>query len=98
MRGGEGLSLVLMLFYLMSTLTPALMAVVTVELQAPFGLSASEVGLLTSVFMFAYGAVGIPAGVMANGAGYLALAAFGAAGAAGAALLRTGARPPRPAR
>ena len=64
-RGGEGLSLVLMLFYLMSTLTLALMAVVTVELQERFGLTASEVGLLTSVFMFAYGAVGIPAGVMA---------------------------------
>lgn len=57
--------MVLMLFYLISTLTLALMAVVTVELQARFGLTASEIGLLTSVFMFAYGAVGIPAGVMA---------------------------------
>jgi MFS family permease len=54
-----------MLFYLMATLTLALMAVVTVDLQARFHLSASALGLLTSVFMFAYGAVGIPAGIMA---------------------------------
>ena len=55
-----------MLFYLMSTLTLALMAVVTADLQARFHFSASALGLLTSVFMFAYGAVGIPAGTMAS--------------------------------
>jgi MFS family permease len=54
-----------MLFYLMSTLTLALMAVVTTDLQARFHFSASALGLLTSVFMFAYGVVGIPAGIMA---------------------------------
>jgi MFS family permease len=64
-RGGDTLALALMLFYLMSTLTLALMAVVSAELQAGFGLSAAQTGLLTSGFMFAYGAVGIPAGIMA---------------------------------
>ncbi|MBC7292904.1 MAG: MFS transporter, partial [Thermoleophilia bacterium] len=62
---GDALALSLMAFYLLSTLTLALMAVVTPELQQRFGLSASQLGLLTSVFMFAYGAVGIPAGVEA---------------------------------
>lgn len=62
MRSGDKLALTLMLFYLLSTLTLALMAVVTTELQERFGLSASQIGLLTSVYMFAYGAVGIPAG------------------------------------
>lgn len=64
-RAGDALALSLMLFYLLSTLALALMAVVTTELQRRFGLSASQIGLLTSVFMFAYGAVGIPAGSMA---------------------------------
>jgi MFS family permease len=63
--GGDVLALSLMLFYLMSTLTLALMAVVAGELQRRFALSASQVGLLTSAFMFAYGAAGIPAGSMA---------------------------------
>ena len=61
-QGGDVLAFVLMLFYLLSTLVLALMAVVSSELQREFGLSASQIGLLTSVFMFAYGAVGIPAG------------------------------------
>lgn len=59
---GDVLSVTLMLSYLMATLVLALMAVVSTELQAKFGLSASQVGLLTSVFMFTYGAIGIPAG------------------------------------
>jgi MFS family permease len=65
-RGGDALALTLMAFYLLSTLTLALMAVVTTELQRRFGLTASELGLLTSVFMFVYGAVGIPAGTFAS--------------------------------
>jgi MFS family permease len=64
-RAGDTLAFTLMVFYLMSTLTLALMAVVTSELQDTFGFSASQIGLLTSIFMFAYGAVGIPAGVAA---------------------------------
>ena len=55
-----------MLFYLLATLTLALMAVVTTELQRRFGLTGSQLGLLTSVFMFVYGAVGIPAGTFAE--------------------------------
>ncbi len=62
-ESGGGLVFVLMVFYLLATLNLALMAVVTPELQRLFGFSASQLGLLTSVFMFAYGAVGIPAGV-----------------------------------
>jgi MFS family permease len=65
-RGGDSLAFVLMLFYLMSTLTLALMAVVTADLQTRFHFSASALGLLTSAFMFAYGAVGMPAGIMAS--------------------------------
>lgn len=64
-RGGDLLAFSLMLFYLLSTLTLALMAVVTGELQRKFGLSAAQIGLLTSVFMLVYGVVGIPAGVAA---------------------------------
>jgi MFS family permease len=64
-QSGDALAFALMLFYLLSTLTLALMAVVSAELQRKFGLSASQVGLLTSAFMFAYGAVGIPAGAQA---------------------------------
>jgi MFS family permease len=71
---GDVLALSLMLFYLMSTLTLALMAVVTGELQRRFSLSASQLGLLTSAFMFAYGAAGIPAGSMAMRWGGRALA------------------------
>jgi len=55
----------LMIFYLLSTLALSLMAVVTPELQRRFGLSGSQLGLLTSSFMLAYGLVGIPAGVQA---------------------------------
>ena len=64
-RSGDTLALALMLFYLLATLALALMAVVTAELQRDFGLTASQIGLLTSVFMFVYGAVGIPAGALA---------------------------------
>ncbi|HEY5529700.1 MAG TPA: MFS transporter [Thermoleophilia bacterium] len=73
-RNGDTLALTLMVFYLMSTLTLALMAVVTPELQRRFGLSASQIGLLTSAFMVAYGVVGIPAGVAAARWGGRALA------------------------
>jgi MFS family permease len=65
-HGSDALAVVLMLFYITATLTLALMAVVTADLQARFHFSASALGLLTSVFMFAYGAVGIPAGIMAS--------------------------------
>lgn len=64
-RGSDLLAFSLMLFYVLSTLTLALMAVVTDELQRRFGLSASQLGLLTSVFMLTYGLVGIPAGAAA---------------------------------
>jgi len=61
-RSGDLLSFSLMLCYLIATLILALMAVVSTELQQKFGLSASQIGLLTSVFMLTYGAMGIPAG------------------------------------
>ncbi len=59
---GDGLSVTLMLCYLVATLMLVLMAVISTELQDRFGLSASQIGLLTSAFMFTYGAMGIPAG------------------------------------
>lgn len=64
-QGGDALAFALMLFYLLSTLALALMAVVATQLQADFALSSSQIGSLTSVFMLAYGLVGIPAGMLA---------------------------------
>ena len=74
-RSGDVLAVVLMLLYLLSTLALALMAVVTAELQRRFGLSASQLGLLTSAFMLVYGAIGIPAGALAARWGGRVLAA-----------------------
>lgn len=76
-RSADTLAFALMLFYLLSTLALALMAVVTTELQQRFALSGSQLGLLTSVFMFAYGAIGIPAGTMAARWGGRVLAVSG---------------------
>jgi len=73
-RGGDALAFALMLFYVLATLALALMAVVATELQRDFQLSASQTGLLTSVFMLVYGLVGIPAGILAARWGGRALA------------------------
>jgi MFS family permease len=73
-RGGDVLAFALMLFYLLSTLALAMVAVVSTELQEDFQLTASQIGLLTSGFMLAYGLVGIPAGMMAARWGGRALA------------------------
>ncbi len=54
-----------MFFFVMSALTLSLLPVVASELQSRFAFSASQIGLLTSVFMFCYGGIGIPAGVAA---------------------------------
>ena len=53
----------LMLFFMLMAACLSVMPVVHGELADRFGFSASRIGLLTSVFMFAFGAVGIPAGV-----------------------------------
>jgi len=68
----------LMFFFAMSALTLSLLPVVAAELRQRFALSASEIGLLTSVFMFAYGGIGIPAGATAARWGGRVLAASAA--------------------
>lgn len=77
-RAADLLALTLMFFFVMSALTLSLLPVVTPELQDRFALSASQIGLLTSVFMFCYGGIGIPAGVAAARWGGRVLAASAA--------------------
>jgi fucose permease len=57
------MALTLMLFFMLMAACLSVMPVVHGELGTRFNLSDSQVGLLTSVFMFAFGAIGIPAGV-----------------------------------
>ncbi len=61
--GVDLMALTLMLFFMLMAACLSVMPVVHGELGTRFNLSDSQVGLLTSVFMFAFGAVGIPAGV-----------------------------------
>ena|GEM_PF-3739746 len=72
------LAFALMFFFSMSALTLSLIPVVTVELQQRFALSASQIGLLTSTFLFCYGGIGLPAGVAAARWGGRVLAASAA--------------------
>jgi len=72
-----------MFFFAMSALTLSLIPVVNTQLQERFALSASEIGLLSTVFMFAYGGIGIPAGVAAARWGGRVLAASAACFALG---------------
>lgn len=62
-RQSTVLALSLMFLFLVGALTLSLMPVVAPELRERFGLSASQIGLLTSVFLFSWGAGGIPAGL-----------------------------------
>ncbi len=77
-RAADLLALSLMFFFVMSAVTLSLLPVVTPELQSRFALSASQIGLLTSVFLFCYGGIGIPAGVAAARWGGRVLAASAA--------------------
>lgn len=73
----------LMFFFAMSALTLSLLPVVAADIRERFALSGSQIGLLTSVFMFSYGGVGIPAGVAAARWGGRVLAASAACLAVG---------------
>ena len=65
-RREDLLALVTMLCFTASGLAISLMAVISTDLQRGFGLSAAEIGLLTSGFMLAYGLVPIPSGLAAG--------------------------------
>ncbi len=65
-RREDILAIVTMLCFTASGLAISLMAVISTDLQREFGLSASEIGLLTSGFMLAYGLAPIPSGLAAG--------------------------------
>ena len=62
-RGAVLLALDLLLFPLVASIALALMPIVTEELQDRFGLSASQIGLLTSIYMLTFALGGVPAGM-----------------------------------
>ncbi len=64
-RKADVLSLVLMLGFMSAALTLSMVAVVTPRLEDDLGLTGSQVGLLMSGFLFAYGLAQIPAGAAA---------------------------------
>lgn len=77
-RRADLLSLVLMLGFATASLTLSLVAVIGPELESHRGLSASQVGLLMSAFLFTYGAAQIPAGAAAaRWGGYVLSVAYG---------------------
>ena len=65
-RGGADLLAVsLMLIFVTGAVTLTLMPVVTQDLEARFGFSSADIGLMTTVFMGFYGVSGITSGVFA---------------------------------
>jgi len=77
-RRADLLSLVLMLGFATASLTLSVVAVIGPKLESDQGLSASQVGLLMSAFLFSYGAAQIPAGAAASRwGGYVLSAAYG---------------------
>lgn len=73
----------LMAFFALSALMLALMPVVTPALQERFGLTASDLGLLTSGYLLAYALVEFPAGMAAGRWGGWVFAVSGLALVAG---------------
>ncbi|MFH0915057.1 MAG: MFS transporter [bacterium] len=63
--GADTLAITLMLFLSLSALGLSLMPVVADQLQGRFGYSDSQIGLLTSAFMFTFGGAALPAGLAA---------------------------------
>jgi MFS transporter, ACS family, hexuronate transporter len=83
-RPGTGLALSLMLFMALHALFMSVIPTVGDSLRAEFSLSASQIGLLTSLFMVAFAVGSIPMGVLGSrwggkvllaGAGVMALGA-----------------------
>jgi len=62
-RGADTLALILMFVFLIDAVTLSLMPVVTDQLQSGLGLSNSQIGLLTTVFLAVYGVSGITSGI-----------------------------------
>lgn len=85
-KGGDSLSLTLMLGFLLASVNLSILPVVTPELERLFDLSDAQVGSLMSAFLLAYGLVQIPAGALASRRGGLALATALAVMTAGALL------------
>jgi MFS family permease len=63
--GADTLAVTLMAFLSLSALGLSLMPIVADQLQGTFGYSDSQMGLLTSAFMFTFGGVALPAGLAA---------------------------------
>jgi MFS family permease len=66
MRRAAAMSFSLMLVFVTTSLTLSCISIVTPELQAMFGYSDSQIGLLTSIYMGFFGVSGIAAGVFAS--------------------------------
>jgi MFS family permease len=65
-RGADLLAVSLMFIFITSSVTLALMPVVTNELRDGLGLTNADIGLLSAVFMGFYGVSGISSGVAAS--------------------------------
>ena len=63
-RGTIQLALALTIFTVVASIALALMPIVTSEMQDRFGLSASQIGLLTSVYMLTFGLGALPMGLL----------------------------------
>ena len=63
--GADFLALTFMFIFVIEAMTLSMMPVVTNGLRAVVGLTDAQIGLLSSVFLGFYGAVGIPAGIAA---------------------------------
>ncbi len=88
-RKSDLLSLVLMLGFMSAALSLSMLAVIAPRLEDDLGLTAAQVGLLMSGFLFAYGLAQIPSGAAATRWGGLILAAAYAFMCAGSLLLAT---------
>ena len=64
-RGADALSLSLMLFMAMNSISMALMAIVGTDLKDQFSFSAGQIGFLTSIFMLMFAIGGVPMGLAA---------------------------------
>ena len=74
-RAGDGLAFCLMLVNVANSIAMSLVPIVRNQLQDEFSLSGAQIGLLTSVFMLAFGIGSIPAGVAVTRWGGRTLAA-----------------------
>ncbi|MFH0917200.1 MAG: MFS transporter [bacterium] len=64
-RGADSLSMSLMLFMAMNSISMSLMAIVGKDLEEQFSFSSAQIGFLTSIFMLMFAVCGIPMGLAA---------------------------------